>query len=306
MSLNLIYLIKYPDRIIPGLARRGYCKWLSDEMFAKIVYKLKFGTRLDLKNPTTFTEKLQWLKLYDRNPRYTQWADKYAVREYIRNTIGQEYLVPLLGVWDKVEEINFDALPTQFVLKCNHDQGSVKIIKNKSVCSIQKLINFYKKKLSLNHFWGTREWPYKNIKPKLIAEQYLVDESLTELRDYKVLCFNGSPKLIELHQGRFSKHIQDFYDTEWNLTDITQKSASNHYQMSGKPVPKPKTLKKMMELSQVLATGVPHIRVDWYSVGDRLYFSELTLYDAGGFDAFSNEKLERLFGDLIELPIVTF
>lgn len=295
---TFLKLLRTPSKMIRPLARNGLLNWMSDETFAKLVFKDAFGYDLNLDNPRSFSEKLQWLKLYNRRPEYTMMVDKYRVREYIRGKIGEDYLVPLLGVWERAEDINIESLPNRFVLKCNHDQGSVVICKDKSNFDFEAAKRKLAYKLKKNHYWPTREWPYKNIKPCIICEKYMEDEGKDSLSDYKVLCFNGEPKLIEVHRERFGeKHTQDFYDSSWNKTDFNQPCMP----MSEEVMEKPPFADEMIALSRKLSANMPHIRVDWYYADGHLYFSELTFYDASGFDPFEgNQDME--IGRWLELP----
>lgn len=292
-------LIHTPGMLVRPLASNGLINWMSDETYIKLVFKSTFGYELDLNNPKTFSEKLQWLKLYNRRPEYTMMVDKYRVREYIREKIGDEYLIPLLNVWDSVEEIDFDVLPNQFVLKCNHDQGSIVICKDKVHFDIDAAKQKLARKLKRNHYWSIREWPYKNVKPCIICERYMQDDGgKEELSDYKVLCFNGEPKLIEVHRGRFAGgHTQDFYDTDWNKTVFNQPDVP----MSDEVMDKPVFADKMLGLSRKLSAGIPHVRVDWYYTNGHLYFSELTFYDASGFDPFEDNQ-DAEIGSWLVLP----
>ena len=281
-------LVLLPDR---------FWNQLDDKTFLRIKYQSRTRKKLNLNNPTRFNEKLQWIKLYDRNPEYTVMVDKYAVREYIAQAVGQQYLIPLIGVWDNPDEIDFDALPNQFVLKCNHNSGlGMCICKDKSKLDIEDTKNKLRQGLAQDFFIITREWPYKNVKRRIIAEQYM-DDGSGELRDYKVLCFNGEPKLIQYHQGRFTYHTQDFYDTQWNRLPITQGSP-----MSENILEKPVFLEEMLELSRKLAKDIPHVRVDWYYVGGQLYFGELTFFDASGYDDFEPDEWNEILGSWITLP----
>ena len=282
------------------LTRLGLTRWMSDEAFLKKQYKNIFGTSLNLDDPQTFNEKLQWLKLYNRKPEYTMMVDKYKVREYIAQTLGEEYLIPLIGVWDDPDEIDFDALPDQFVLKCNHNSGlGMCICKDKSKLDIPKAKADLRKGLKQNYYLTGREWPYKDVPRKIICEQYMQDDSGTgELADYKVLCFNGEPRLVEIHHGRFEGiHTQDFYDRNWNKTDFEQLEDP----LSNEVMEKPSFADGMFRLSKILAKDIPHVRVDWYHTGGRLYFGELTFFDGSGFSPFVGDQ-DRIIGEWIQLP----
>lgn len=279
---------------------RGKYNDMPDREYLERRFRAELGKSLDLDNPRTFNEKLQWLKLYNRKPEYTMMVDKYKVREYIARTLGEEYLIPLLGVWDDPDEIDFDALPNQFVLKCNHNSGlGMCICKDKSKLDIPKVKAELRKGLKENYYIRHREWPYKDVQRKIIAEKYLTnDGDESELSDYKVLCFNGKAKLIEIHRGRFSKyHTQDFYDTEWNKTAFEQPGIS----LSDENMERPPFADKMLELSEKLAEGIPHVRIDWYYTGGGLKFGEITFYDGAGFDGFIDNQ-DEIIGSWITLP----
>ena len=258
------------------------------------------GKKLNLKNPQTLNEKLQWLKLYNRKPEYTMMVDKVEVRKYIAEKLGKEYLIPCLGVWDKVEDIDFDKLPQQFVLKCNHNSGKgMCLCKDKSQLDIEKVKKELKKGLKEKYFYHGREWPYKNVKPKIIAEKYMVDESGIELKDYKIHCFNGEPHFILVCDGRFSKEglTEDFYDTSWEHIDVKRPKIPNksvHH-------PKPLLLDKMLELSKVLAKNIPFSRIDFYVIKNNIYFGEITFFPASGLTKFEPEKWNDIWGDLIKI-----
>ena len=273
----------------------------SDKLYLKIRYFLMTGRRLNLNNPKGFCEKLQWLKINDRNPYYTNLVDKYLVKVEISKIIGEEYVVKNLGVWDTVEDIDVSQLPERFVLKTTHAAGASGVI----ICKNKQDFDIAEAKKKLSHSLGvfsfpiTREWPYKNISPRVIAEEYLEDET-GSLRDFKVMCFNGVPKLIQVHLGRFDGlHTQDFYDASWNkLEGLNQ----DYCIVSTIKVPKPQCLDEMLRLSSKLSVDIPHVRVDWYIVKDKLYFGEMTFFDASGYDLFIPYSKEIEIGSWINLP----
>lgn len=277
-------------------------KFISDKMYISVMYKYYIGKKLNLENPRTFNEKLQWLKLYNRKDVYTIMVDKYKVRDYVSKKIGEEHLIPLLGAWDRVDEIDFDALPNEFVIKCNHNSGTgMCICKNKVSLNIENVKKGLQKGLRENYYYLGREWPYKNVKRKIIAEKFMVDESGCELKDYKVLCFNGEPKLIQLHQGRFTTHqSQDYYDMNWNKTDISQGKVAG-FGCSDKTVPKPSCFNEMIQFSRILSKGIPQVRIDWYIINDQLYFGEITFFDGCGFDGFDDPNDDVKLGSWIDL-----
>ena len=280
-----------------NFARTKISHVLPDGMYLKLRYKALMGKSLNLKDPKTFNEKLQWLKLYDRKIEYVQMVDKHEVKQYVSSVIGEEYLIPTLGVWKNVDDIEIDALPPQFVLKCTHDSGSVRICRDKETFDLEEAKRYLRQKLKENLFWWGREWPYKNVEPRIIAEKYMVDESGKELNDYKVMCFGGVPKLIQIHRGRFGNHTQNFYDAEWNSLDILQGCPK-----SDEILEKPEFLEEMLKLSGQLSAGIPQVRVDWYFAGNQLYFGELTFFDASGFYSFEPKEWNYHIGKWIHLP----
>lgn len=277
-------------------------KYVPDKIYLKIQYKNFIGIRLDLKNPKTFNEKLQWLKLYYHKPEFTMMVDKYEVRNYIKEKVGEEYLIPLLGVYDRYDDIDFDKLPNQFVLKPNHTSGNVFICKDKSKVDYKKLKIEVDSWMKREYYWVHREWPYKNVKPKIICDKYMVDESGSELKDYKFMCFNGVVKCSFVCLNRNSKSglNVDFYDMDWNPM-----SFERHYPNSGTIIPKPKNFDKMVEFAEKLSIDIPFVRVDFYESNGWLYFGELTFYPGSGFEGFNPESYDYLLGSWIKLPLKT-
>lgn len=273
---------------------------MPDEEFIRRQWRAVMGYNIDLAHPRTFNEKLQWLKLHDRRPEYTQMVDKYRVRDYIREQIGEEYLIPLLGVWDDPEEIDFAALPQQFVLKCNHNSGlGMCICTDKSQLDIEKVKAELRKGLRENFYLHGREWPYKDVSRKIVAEQFMTEPSGQGLNDYKVLCFNGEPRLIEYHAGRLAgHHTQDFYDTDWQLQPIYQPD----FPGLGHAVEPPASLEKMLAFSRQLAKGMYHVRLDWYDIAGKLYFGEITFYDGSGHAPFTEYDMDLKIGNMMRLP----
>lgn len=269
----------------------------SDKTYLQLMFYFKMNRWLNLKEPSSFNEKLQWLKLYDHNPLYTTLVDKHTVKKWVADKIGYEHLIPTICVWNNVEDIDFDSLPRQFVLKAtNGSGGDVVICRDKAVFDSKRAIDRLRKSLKKNVYKTLREWPYKNIQPKIIAEEFISDGN-ESLIDYKVLCFDGEPKLIEVHEGRFKAHTQDFYDADWNHLPIIQGTP-----LSNRIVEKPSCLNEMLNLSRRLANDIPHVRVDWYFASNKLLFGEMTFYDASGFDAFEPREYEELMGSWITLP----
>ena len=278
-----------------------YGSWMPDKWYLLMLYPLKTGELLHLGNPQTFGEKLQWLKLYDRKPEYHLMVDKYDVKDYVANIIGGDYIIPTLGVWDKPEDINFEEMPRKFVLKTTHGGGGcgVFICKDKNLLLKDEVIKRVKKALKLDLYKTFREWPYSGIKKRVLAEIYL-DDSGHSPSDYKVLCFGGKARLIEYHANRFEgRHTQDFYDIEWNKTSISQGGVNT---MSDYEITRPSCLDRMIEFSEKLSRDIATCRIDWYVSNQKLYFGEITFFDASGFEPFDKKEDNTLLGSWISLP----
>ena len=281
------------------LAKCGLYNGLSDEQYLKKKFKIMMGYELNLACPKTFNEKLQWLKLHNRRPEYTMMVDKYKVREYIADKLGEEYLIPLLGVWDDPDEIDFDKLPNQFVLKCNHNSGlGMCICKDKSKLDISAVKKGLRKGLEQDYFLPGREWPYKNVPRKIICEKYMKMEGCSELTDYKYMCFNGKVKCVFVCSERFSADGLKItiFDRNWSALPVKR-----DYLKSDKNIPMPKFHHKMMELAEVLSEGIPFIRVDFYEINNHIYFGELTFFPASGFEKFTPEEWDYKLGEWISL-----
>ncbi len=287
--------IKNPLGVIYALGKLGWFKWVPDRIYLKLIYRGETGKTLKLNNPKTFNEKLQWLKLYDRKPEYSIYVDKYEVRSYIERTIGKEYLIPLIGLYNKVDEIKWDKLPQRFVIKCTHGSGTNIICTDKDKLDLEEAKKKLRKWMKKNWYWSGREWPYKNVKPRIICEEF-ISENDDPPMDYKVLCFNGKAKLIEVHINRFGNHKQDFYTIDWNKTNISQKKS-----ISSIVLDKPLVLDKMIELSEMLARDKYHVRIDWYVIFNKLYFGEITFYDGSGLCPFDSEDDDLLLGNMLVL-----
>ncbi|MGG1687210.1 ATP-grasp fold amidoligase family protein [Pseudalkalibacillus sp. NRS-1564] len=294
---KIISLLKRPQYLFLMLGHRGFFKWMNDETYLKIAYWCKMDKKLNLVNPTTYNEKLQWLKLNDTNPEYPSLVDKYEVRNFIKKTIGEDYLIPLYGVWDDVDEINFDKLPNQFVLKGTHDSGGLVICRDKNTLDIDKAKRKLRKSLKHNYYWGQREGIYKNIKPRIIAEKYMVDESKKELKDYKFFCFDGEVKAMFIATDRGIDTRFDFFDLDFNHMPFMQR-----YPNAIKPIKKPKGFKEMIDLAMVLSKGIPHVRVDFYDINGKIYFGEMTFFHFSGWEKFEPSKYDELFGSWINPP----
>lgn len=274
---------------------------LSDETFLKLTYLIRFGEFLNLNEPLTFNQKLQWLKLNDQQERYILLVDKILVKEYVANIIGNEYIIPTLGIWDKFDEIDFNQLPEQFVLKCNHDSGSVVICKDKKKFDIRKARNFLTKKLNNDAFYWGREWPYRFVNRKILAEPYLTDESGIELKDYKFMCFNGKVRCSFVCSERFTSDELKvtFFDRDWNRMPFIR-----HYPSSSVEISKPYNYENMIILSEKLSQDLPFVRVDFYESSGKIYFSELTFYPGSGFEEFIPPEWDKVLGSWIDLSKV--
>lgn len=278
-------------------------RWLSDKAYLKIQYRCLCGKPLNLKNPQTFNEKLQWLKVYDHNPEYSKMVDKYEAKKYVASIIGEEYIIPTLGVWDSIDDIDWDSLPDQFVLKCTHDSGGLVVCRDKYKFDKTAAIKKLKASFSRDFYYSSREWPYKNVKPRVIAEKYMEDTPLnpavTDLTDYKFFCFDGDPKFCQVIRDRHTKETIDFYDMDWNHQEFVGLNpvASNGLT----PVARPKHLDVMTEICKKLSKGIPFSRIDLYVINDKEYFGEVTFYPYGGMGVFTPNDWNTRIGDLINL-----
>lgn len=286
-------------RILKGKINNFFLNYiLTDKAYLKFQYKKIFGKNLDLKNPKTFNEKIQWLKLYDRNPKYHILADKYAVKKFITETIGAEFVIETYGVWKKFDDINFDLLPNEFVLKCTHDSASTVICKDKKSFDFVSARKKLSEALKVDYYhYENRQWAYKDIEPQIIAEKFMVDESGTELKDYKFFCFDGKFKTMFIASDRTNHTKFDFYDIDFNLLPFT-----NGHPQSGLNRSKPDNYEKMISLAEKLSKDIPHVRVDFYNINGNIYFGEMTLYHWGGMMPFEPEEWDYTFGSWIKLP----
>lgn len=300
MNLETLKYIKNdPKRLFSLLGSKGLLNWMPDEQYIKCQFRLAMGYRLDLKNPKTFNEKLQWLKLHDHNPLYTTLVDKYAVRQYIGETLGEEYLIPLVGgPWKNAEEIDFDALPEQFVLKCNHDSGGVIVCKDKSMLDIDAARKKLNERLKKNYYYANREWPYKNVKPCILAEKYMADEK-GELEDYKFFCFHGEPKLLYVCTERNTEKglHTTYFDLNWEKLPIRR-----DFPISDGEIEKPACFDEMIEVAKKLAAVSPYVRIDLYDIQGKPRFGEFTLYPGSGMRFIDPPEWNERMGSWIVLP----
>lgn len=285
---------------------QNFFRWLPDKTYLQLLYRFKMGHRLDLNHPKTFTEKIQWLKLYNRRPEYTLMVDKYAVKKYVADIIGEKYIIPTLGVWDKPEDIDWDALPNEFVLKTTHGGGSggVVICKDKKTFDRNKAILTLRDSMNSDIYRSLREWPYKDVKKRVLAEKYMapkdmVNNPIYDLSDYKFFCFNGEPKYCQVIRDRHSKESIDFYDMNWRHQEFVGLNpiASNGIN----PVPRPLLLDDMICICHKLSENMKFVRIDMYVIDNRTYFGEITFYPASGIGLFNPDKWNTELGNLISL-----
>lgn len=293
------YFLDSDYRFIVNAAKFGHFPWMDDKSYIERMFKAKLGYQLDLNNPRTFNEKLQWLKLYDRNPAYSIMVDKYTAKEYVASIIGEEYIIPTLGVWESVDDIDFYSLPEKFVLKCTHDSHGIVICKDKKNLNINAAKKELSKALKTNYYYFFREWPYKNVKPRIIAETYMEDTSTNELRDYKFFCFGGVAKCYKVDFDRFKEHRANYYTENGELMKLGEKICPPNLE---KIIHKPENLDKMKEFAEKLTEGHSFLRADFYNVDGNVYFGELTFYPASGFGKFVYEGNDELLGSWLSLP----
>ena len=289
--------LKNPHIVGEYLLERKLARIIPDRLYLSWLYRLKMGMSLNLKNPTTFNEKLQWLKLHDHNPLYPSLVDKYEVRQFVKDTIGEQYLIPLLGVYNTVDEIEFSTLPGTFVLKPTHTSGDVILCKDKDLLSPELTKQKMNMWLQKRYFWGLREWPYKHINPRIICESMIQTEDGRSPKDYKIFCFQGVPKFAFVASDRGGDTKFDFFDSDWNRQPVKQ-----HYATSSYDLPKPQQWDEMLRLARNLSKDIPHVRVDFYiDVAGRIFFGELTFFHFSGLEKFEPDSYDTLLGSWIDL-----
>jgi len=268
-------------------------RWLIERSFPK-----KMGYPIDFDAPKTFNEKIQWLKLYHHDPAYIQMVDKAAVKEYVSSKIWRGHVIPTIKIYDNADEVNLDDLPDSFVLKCTHDSGSIVLCKEKSKLDLQEVRRTFRRLLNGNYYYDDFEWPYKGVKPRIIVEPYLVDESHTELKDYKIFCFDGEPKIIEVDFDRYVHHKSNIYTVDWKLLNFSIEDPVDW----NRKIEKPKCLAEMLKYARILSEGIPFVRTDFYCIGTKVYFGELTFYPSGGWGRIEPRDWDRRLGDFLALP----
>jgi len=275
----------------------GLLNLLSDKQHTCLKYRYIMGKWLNLKNPQSFTEKLSWLKLYDHDPRYVSMVDKWDVMAYVRERIGERYCVPKYGIWNSFDDIDFDALPEQFALKCTHDSGGIVLCKDKANFDMQEAKRILNRSLKQNYYWYNREWPYKQIKPRILAEELLEEDSGEGITDYKFFCFDGKPKFMFIATGRNKGKTRfDFFDMDFNWIPVKQ-----HYPNAENRPQKPEGFDEMKELAKKLSEDLKQVRVDFFQVGKKVYFGELTFTHFGGYERFEPAEYDYKFGRLLDI-----
>ena len=273
---------------------------LPDKAYISLRYKTMLGTWPNFKEPKTFNEKLQWIKLYDRKTEYTMMVDKYEVKTYIADQIGEEYLIPTIGIWDSFEEIDFEKLPKRFVLKCTHNSGGLVICQDKETLDIEEAKRKIQASLKENYYWHSREWPYKDVKPRIIAEKYMENEDGSNISDYKIQCFNGKADNILVCAERYSatgvKYC--YFDKDWNYLPYSNQKDVEEFALKLEP---PKLLSEMLEIAEKLSKGIPALRVDLYEIQGKVYFGELTFFPGSGIDKTITPEADQIMGSKLKL-----
>lgn len=272
---------------------------IPDKLYLYLKFRQRMGKWPNLRKPSTFNEKLQWLKLYDRNPIYTIMVDKYEVKKYVANIIGTEYIIPTLGVWDSFDQIDFNLLPNQFVLKCTHDSGGLVIVQDKNTFDKNRAKQKIDACMKRNYYWHGREWAYKDVKPRIIAEKYMENSKTGDLRDYKIFTFNGVVKclFIATDRQKIDEDTKfDFFDADFRHLPLT-----NGHPNADVTPHKPSNFEEMKQLAEILGKDYPQMRIDFYEVNGKVYFGEITLSHWNGFTPFCPEKWDYTFGSWIDL-----
>lgn len=293
----LFYLNNNPKVLLPLLWDR-LAFLFPDKLFLKVKFRLTMGYWMDFNNPKTYNEKLQWLKLNDKHPEYTKMVDKVTAKDYVASIVGEKYIIPTLGVWNSVDEIDWEDLPNQFVVKSAGDSGGVVVCKDKSNLNIEAAIKKLKTLGGRDYTCASKEYPYKNVSHRYIAEEYMEDESGYELKDYKIFCFDGEAKFLFVATGRQQNDTRfDFYDTNFNHLPLT----NGHANADVWPV-KPDNFEEMLEVASKLSKGIPHVRVDLYNINGKIYFGELTFFHWSGMVPFEPIEWDYTFGEYLHLP----
>ena len=283
--------------IMTGLGRRGMLRCIPDGPYLRIQYWLKLGRVLHLKQPKLYNEKLQWIKLHDRRPEYVTYADKLAVRDHVTSTIGAQYLIPLIAQYDRISDIDWDALPPSFAIKCTHGSGSNILCTDKTKLDTKAAEAKLEHWMGRNWYWMSREWPYLHIKPRIMAEAFLGANDGTVPFDYKIMCFEGEPTYIIVDADRYTNHTRNYYDVNWRKQEMFNRHPNIPY-----PIDRPAQLEEMLALAQKLSAGIHHVRIDFYIVANKIYFGEMTFFHGYGMEVFRPRTFEQHMGNLIQLP----
>ncbi len=289
---------KFLCKLIIALSTRGLLNWVPDKIYLNVIFYLKFGKKINFDNPKTYNEKLQYLKIYNRKSEYTQMVDKYEVRNYVKEKLGEELLIPLLWDGENPKNIPFNELPEKFVIKCNHGSHSNIICNDKNNINKKATIEQLKKWLKRNWYWYGREWPYKNVKPRIIIEKYVKDNKSDDLKDYKFFCFNGKVKFFKVDFDRFDNHRANYYDCENNLLKFGEISFPPDFT---KKIDIPSNIKEMIKYAEILSECIPFVRVDFYNVNGKIYFGEMTFFPAAGFGIIEPKEWDNKIGDMLNI-----
>lgn len=296
---HIFYLLFHPRRFADAFMLK-FSKHLSDRLFIECTWRTKMPYKLNLDDPKTFNEKLQWLKLYNRRPEYTIMVDKYSVKKYVADIIGEEYVIPNLGVWDKVEDIEWDKLPNQFVLKCTHDSGGIVICRDKSKLDKKAAIETLRNSLTYDYYKAGREWPYRDVNRRIIAEKYIhPDKEEDDLLDYKFFCFSGKLKFFKVDYNRFVDHHANYYTLDGELLDFEEDDYPRDEKIK---FIRPCNFDKMISLVKELSKDIPFVRVDLYNLNGQIYFGELTFYPASGWGLINPLVWDIKIGEYLKLP----
>lgn len=297
--MRLRYFLHHPIDLFFRIGRNTFLRLLPDKQFLQIRYKYLIGKKLNIEYPTSFNEKMQYLKIHNRNPIYSTMVDKCAAKDYVAKIVGDKYVIPTYAVWEKIDDIDINGLPDQFVIKCTHDSGGLYICRNKEKFDFEQCKKNIAKSMKRNYFWVGREWPYKNVKPRIIVEKYMQDGSCRSLTVYKVFNFNGEPKLIQvILNDKSNDETVDYYDVEWNKLDLKQ-----NYDNSTIVLNRPEKLQEMLTLARKLSVRQSFLRTDFYIVNGEVFFSEFTFFSDSGFASFAPEYWDKNLGELIDLSL---
>lgn len=298
---KIVKALHKPLYVASGIIKKLSPLIKSDKLYLNLRFLVSMRKRMNWDNPHTYNEKQNWLKLYDRNPQYTIMVDKNLVKDYVAKKIGEQYIIPTIGVWKHVEDIDFNTLPDKFVIKCNHNSGTgMYICKDKSKMDVKKVCDGLRLGLKENYYLRNREWPYKDVPRLIIAEKYMEDHKTGELRDYKFFCFDGDVKGLFIATGRSrGEHAVcfDFFDENFNHLPV------KHGHPNAKLMPeKPETFEEMKRIASILSKGIPSVRIDLYDINGKVYFGEMTFTHWGGFMPFNPPEWDEIFGEWIKLP----